>query len=143
MSDSTAIIKIDDRTCVFDSDLTFSAVRAQGSGGQNVNKVSSAIVLTFDFGNSSLSPYLKKALRNLKDRRITKNDTIIIKAQKSRNQAQNKTDALNRLETIIRKAMFRPKFRVPTRPTKGSQRRRLDNKTKKSLTKKLRQPVKY
>jgi len=143
MNDSIPVIKIDDRTCVFDADLNFSAVRAQGSGGQNVNKVSSAIVLTFDFGNSTLPPYLKKALQNLKDRRVTKNDTIIIKAQRSRNQAQNKADALERLETIIRKAMFRPKFRVPTRPTKGSQRRRLDNKTKKSLTKKLRQPVKY
>ena len=117
MNDSTPIIRIDDRTSVFDADLNFSAVRAQGSGGQNVNKVSSAIVLTFDFGNSTLPPYLKKALRNLKDRRVTKNDTIIIKAQRSRNQAQNRADALERLETIIRKAMFRPKFRVPTRPS--------------------------
>ena len=143
MNEPAAVIKIDDRTRVFDSDLNYSAVRAQGSGGQNVNKVSSAIVLTFDFGNSTLPPRLKRALRNLKDRRVTKNDTIIIKAQRSRNQAQNRTDALERLEGIIRKAMFRPKFRVATRPTKSSQRRRLDDKNKKSLTKKLRQPVKY
>ena len=114
------------------------AIRAQGAGGQNVNKVSSAIHLRFDIANSSLHDVYKQRLLALKDHRITKEGVIVIKAQQYRTQEQNREDALNRLIEIIKTVTVQQKSRRPTKPTKGSQTRRLNSKTKKGQIKALR-----
>ncbi len=114
------------------------AIRAQGAGGQNVNKVSSAIHLRFDIANSSLHDVYKQRLLALKDHRITKEGVIVIKAQQYRTQEQNREDALNRLLEIIRTVTVQQKSRRPTKPTKGSQTRRLNSKAKKGQIKALR-----
>lgn len=114
------------------------AIRAQGAGGQNVNKVSSAIHLRFDIANSSLHDVYKQRLLALKDHRITKEGVIVIKAQQYRTQEQNREDALNRLVDIIKTVTVQQKSRRPTKPTKGSQTRRLNSKAKKGQIKALR-----
>jgi ribosome-associated protein len=114
-----------------------------GSGGQNVNKVSSAIHLRFDIRRSTLPDAYKQKLLELSDSRITKDGVIVIKAQTYRTQEQNREDALNRLKELILSAMVVQKKRRPTKPTKGSQRRRVDAKKKKGATKSLRGKVSF
>lgn len=126
-----------------DHEIVFSAIRAQGAGGQNVNKVSSAIHLRFDINASSLPAFYKQRLLALKDQRLNKDGIIIIKAQQYRNQEQNKIEALERLADMIKSATKVLKKRRPTKPTKGSKRRRLDSKTKHGAKKQLRKPIKY
>ena len=116
-------------------------IRSQGAGGQNVNKVSSAIHLRFDVNASSLPDFYKQRLLVLKDRRISKEGVIIIKAQKFRAREKNHDDALQRLQALIRDAVVVQKSRKPTRPTKASRKRRLDSKTRKGRTKGLRGKV--
>jgi ribosome-associated protein len=111
------------------------AVRAQGAGGQNVNKVSSAIHLRFDIHASGLPEVLKTRLLALHDRRVTRDGVIIIKAQEYRTQEQNRTAALERLEDLIASVCTIRKVRVATRPTRASQRRRLENKAQRSEVK--------
>lgn len=119
-------------------ELEISAIRSQGAGGQNVNKVASAIHLRFDINRSKLPDFYKQRLLKLNDSRITKEGVIIIKAQSHRTQELNKEDALNRLKELILSATKVQKARRATKPTRSSQRKRMDNKTKRGQTKALR-----
>jgi ribosome-associated protein len=124
-----------------DSEIDISAIRAQGAGGQNVNKVASAIHLRFDINTSSLPNIYKQRLLALHDQRITKQGLIIIKAQQYRTQELNKEDALNRLAEIIKSAMRTQKPRKATKPSRSSQRQRLDSKSKHGRNKLLRRKI--
>jgi len=119
-------------------EIDISAIRSQGAGGQNVNKVSTAIHLRFDINASSLSPLYKERLLNLSDRRITKEGVIVIKAQQHRTQEQNKEAALKRLQILIKSITVTPTVRRPTKPSRTAQNRRIDDKAKRSEIKSLR-----
>ena len=124
-----------------ESEVTITAIRAQGAGGQNVNKVSSAIHLRFDIGASSLSDDVKERLLALHDSRITKAGELVIKAQQHRTQDMNRLDAMLRLHEIVNSVEFAPITRKATKPSRASKLRRLDTKSQRSDTKVLRSKV--
>ncbi|QJD58361.1 aminoacyl-tRNA hydrolase [Pseudomonas sp. gcc21] len=124
-----------------EAEVEVSAIRSQGAGGQNVNKVSSAIHLRFDINSSSLPDFFKERLRELSDSRVTKDKVIVLKAQQYRTQEQNREDAFARLAELINGAVEIKKQRRPTKATKASKKRRVDSKTARGRAKALRGKV--
>ena len=135
------MLHVSGKVAIPDAEIDISGIRAQGAGGQNVNKVSSAIHLRFDIGASSLPDFYKERLLKLSDQRITKEGVVVIKAQQFRSREKNLDEALRRLGELVRSVALSRKVRKPTRPTRSSQRKRLDSKSRRGEIKAARGKV--
>jgi len=135
------MLQINPIVSIPENEIEFSAIRAQGSGGQNVNKVSSAIHLRFDIAASSLPEKYKQRLLLLQDQRINNQGVVVIKAQGHRTRERNRTDALDRLRTLVQSVLAEPKKRISTKPTKAAKRKRVDNKVRRGQRKELRKKI--
>ena len=135
------MVQISPHVAIPDSEIQIHAIRSQGAGGQNVNKVSTAIHLQFDIKASSLPPFYKTALLTLKDHRISEDGIITIKAQQHRTQERNRGDALERLRALIHSVTIPRKYRRPTKPTKASEHRRVEGKKRQGRLKALRRSL--
>jgi len=136
------VIKVSNNVTISEHEVVVKAVRSQGAGGQNVNKVSTAIILFFDIQNSSLPQVYKSRLLQLSDRRITKQGVVVIKAQQHRSQEMNRAEACCRLQELVKRVMVVAKNRTSTKPSRSARKKRMDGKTLRGRTKSLRGKVK-